>query len=197
MSSYDQTLLGDAPRATRAQLQEGYNVDLLEQPPRRTSSVRKPPPQIPAQLPPTAPLTPAIPETVPGEKFASAPYIPQAPEPRTSFWRSRKGVITVVLIALIVIGAVVGGAVGGTVKKSSNNTTGTNNPGTSGSAPFTPISVSTSTSAAETQTGTQTGVGTGTETSQAIAGGTQPPFNTTSTSAPTQSVVTANKAIAS
>ncbi|KAI6024386.1 hypothetical protein EDC04DRAFT_277993 [Pisolithus marmoratus] len=35
---------------------------------------------------------------------------------RTGFWRSRKGIITVVVIVVVIIGAVVGGAVGGSTK---------------------------------------------------------------------------------
>ncbi|KAF8439942.1 hypothetical protein L210DRAFT_2191943 [Boletus edulis BED1] len=110
MSSYDQSLLHEAPKATRAQLQEGYNVDLLaEQPVRRTPSMRNPPPSQSPQPPPVpVPLTPAIPEAGSGEKFGSPVYPPTAPKPRTSFWRTP-----------------VGGAVGGTIKKSNNKTVDT------------------------------------------------------------------------
>ncbi|KAN0080216.1 hypothetical protein V8E55_009782 [Tylopilus felleus] len=137
MSSYDQTLLDEAPRATRAQLQEGYSVDLLEQPPRRAPSVRHPPPPQsphPPPVPPVpVPVTPAIPETASREKLGSPVYAPT--KPRTSFWRTRNGIITIFAIVLIVIGAVVGGAVGGTIKKTKNvDTTGTNESSSSGSS---------------------------------------------------------------
>jgi len=126
MSSYDQNLLGEAPRATRAQLQQGYSVDLLEQPaepPRRTPSLRSPTPHVPQSGPAAiaVPLTPAIPENSSGEKFDSPVPLPTS-KPKTSFWRTRNGIITLAVLALVVIGAVVGGAVGGTVGKKSNNT---------------------------------------------------------------------------
>ncbi|KAI9457858.1 hypothetical protein HD554DRAFT_2177548 [Boletus coccyginus] len=138
MSTYDQHLLDEAPKATRAQLQEGYSVDLLEQPPRRTS-VRSPPPQTPQPGHVAVPLTP----DESGEKLSSPPAPLKA---RTSFWRTRNGVITVFVISLIVIGAVVGGAVGGTVKKSTNNGNAT---GVSSSSSVS--STSATGSAAETQ----------------------------------------------
>ncbi|KAH0834126.1 hypothetical protein J3R83DRAFT_11416, partial [Lanmaoa asiatica] len=169
MSSYDQNLLDEAPRATRAQLQEGYNVDLLEQPPRRMPSVRSPLPQTPQPAPLTVPLTPGIAETGLGEKLGAP--TPAASKPRTSFWRSRNGIIAIVLIVLIVIGAVVGGAVGGTVKKSSNNsvsTTGTGSTSSSGSSalPITPVS--NSSEATATSANTQ-GVGGGRPTPSEVS----------------------------
>jgi len=128
-------------------LQEGYSVDLLEQPPRRTPTLRNPPPP---QLPQPAQqilLTPGIAETGSGEKIGPPVYTPEAPKSQTSFWRTRNGVITVFVIVLIVIGAVVGGAVGGTVKKSNNNNVQTT--GTDG------VSSSPSTSSTATESGTQ------------------------------------------
>jgi len=161
MSSYDQNLLDEVPKATRAQLQEGYNVDLLEQPPRRTSSVRKPPPQTPQPPPGPVPLTPGIAETGsgPGEKLVSPTHTSAAAKSPTSFWRTRKGVITVFIVVVIVIGAVVGGAVGGTVKKSNNNTVGTT--GTTGNT--TSPTSSTSSTSTSTESATQ-GIGGGTTT---------------------------------
>ncbi|KIK98382.1 hypothetical protein PAXRUDRAFT_823935 [Paxillus rubicundulus Ve08.2h10] len=114
MSSYDQNLLDEAPRATRAQLQEGYSVDLLEDRPRRSLSMRKP--ATPAPTAAIVPLTPGIAETGSREKISSA-----TPASRLSFWRTRNGIITIVIIALVIIGAVVGGAVGGTAGKNSSN----------------------------------------------------------------------------
>lgn len=111
MSSYDQALLDEAPKASRAQLQQGYDADLLEQPPRRTPSVHHPHSQTPV------PLTPGVAETRPQEKITSLSHIPAKP----SFWRSRNGIITLFVIAIVVVGAVVGGAVGGTVNKHAHN----------------------------------------------------------------------------
>ncbi|KAF8840647.1 hypothetical protein BDN67DRAFT_626514 [Paxillus ammoniavirescens] len=125
MSSYDQNLLDEAPRATRAQLQEGYSVDLLEDRPRRSPSMRSP--ATPAPTTAVVPLTPGIAETGSREKFGSA-----APASRLSFWRTRNGIITIVVIAVVIVGAVVGGAVGGTVGKSSSNNNLGGSTGTSG-----------------------------------------------------------------
>lgn len=181
MSSYDQNLLDEVPKATRAQLQvrsaflfffflawahariafqEGYNVDLLEQPPRRTPSTRNPPPQAlqAAPAPVTVPLMQDAAENGSGEKFRAPTYPPSAPKPHTSFWRTRNGIITIVLVVLVVIGAVVGGAVGGTVTKGSSNKVAAS-PSASASA--------TATSASPTSTGTDDG----STATQAIAGG--------------------------
>ena len=94
------------------------------------------------------PLVPAIANAGSGEKLGSAGSIPAATTSHTSFWRSRNGVIVIVLAVLIVIGAVVGGAVGGTIKKSSKVNSGTTksaSPSNSG-LPITPVFVSTTAS---------------------------------------------------
>ncbi|KAI6023220.1 hypothetical protein BKA83DRAFT_4274106 [Pisolithus microcarpus] len=123
-NNYDQNLLVDAPEASRAQLREGYDVDLLaSRQPQRSPSVRvgpmgaaTPAPPASAAPPPPVPQVPlALAAAGNGskEQFIGA----YASKPPTGFWRSRKGIITVVVIILVVIGAVVGGAVGGTTKK--------------------------------------------------------------------------------
>ncbi|KAF9221787.1 hypothetical protein BS17DRAFT_243641 [Gyrodon lividus] len=128
MSSYDQNLLDEAPRATRAQMQEGYSVDLLEDRPRRSPSVRSPATPAPAVVP----LTPGIAETGSREKLGSAAYTPAS---RQSFWRTRNGIITIVLIAVVIVGAVVGGAVGGTAGKNSSTSNIAGSTGTTGTVP--------------------------------------------------------------
>lgn len=112
--AYDQNLLDEAPAATRAQRQEGYKVDLLDDRPTRPASTQplKPPQPIPSDTDvETSSLTQ---EKVPG----AATY---ASRPTQSFWRTRNGKITLFVIAIVVIGAVVGGAVGGTVGKIGSN----------------------------------------------------------------------------
>ncbi|KAK1230707.1 hypothetical protein PQX77_006193 [Marasmius sp. AFHP31] len=90
MSSYDHTLLGDAPALTKQMRQEGYNPDLLQsQPPPESQNQHQ---QIP-----------------PHEKPLS--------QQRSPFWRTTKGIIIIAVVILVIIGAVVGGAVGGTVGK--------------------------------------------------------------------------------
>ncbi|KAG1751756.1 hypothetical protein EDB19DRAFT_2035786 [Suillus lakei] len=119
--AYDQNLLDEAPVATRAQRQEGYNVDLLDDRPTRPAS--------------TQPLKP---QTFPGDTDVESSSVTQekiipgnasyASRPAQSFWRTRNGKITIFIVAIVVLGAVVGGAVGGTVGKigSNNNTPSSN-----------------------------------------------------------------------
>lgn len=115
--AYDQNLLDAAPAATRAQRQEGYNVDLLDDRPTRPVSTQ------PLTLPQPIPSDTDVESSslvqekdVPGA--AAATY---ASHPTKSFWRTRNGKITIFVIAIVVIGAIVGGAVGGTVGKISSN----------------------------------------------------------------------------
>ncbi|KAK0477594.1 hypothetical protein IW261DRAFT_268164 [Armillaria novae-zelandiae] len=109
MSGYDEALLADAPAATRAQLQEGYNPDILR--PNRTPPVRNdsdPDPESQSGPPTSKEHLPLSAESSP-------------PLRRIPFWRTRKGIIIIVIAVIVVIGAVVGGAVGGTVGKSSSS----------------------------------------------------------------------------
>ncbi|KAI6118421.1 hypothetical protein F5141DRAFT_1290407 [Pisolithus sp. B1] len=157
-SSYDQNLLVDAPQASRAQLREGYNVDILEGGrPRRSPSVRSPAgsatPAPPAAAPPPpvpqGPLVLAAAENGSKEQFVQSSGV-YASKPPTGFWRSRNGIITFIVIILVVIGAVVGGAVGGTTKKaparssssSSAAPSASSNGGVIGSTPSTVASAS-------------------------------------------------------
>ncbi|KAI6118420.1 hypothetical protein F5141DRAFT_618358 [Pisolithus sp. B1] len=127
---YDQNLLVDAPEASRAQLQEGYNVNILEGGrTQRSPSVRSPVGSAtPAPPPPVpqGPLVLAAAENGSKEQFVESGGA-YASKPRTGFWRSRNGTITIFVIILVVIGAVVGGAVGGTAKKAPVNSTGISN----------------------------------------------------------------------
>ncbi|KAG2112606.1 uncharacterized protein F5147DRAFT_771147 [Suillus discolor] len=148
--AYDQNLLDAAPAATRAQRQEGYNVDLLDERPTRPTS--------------TQPLT--LPQPIPSDTDVESSSLVQekdvpgaathASHPPQSFWRTRNGKITIFVIAIVVIGAIVGGAVGGTVGKISSNN---NAPPSSGETP------ATSTSA----TNTDAGVAPDTSTQQPVS----------------------------
>jgi len=111
--AYDQALLDEAPAATRAQRQEGYNVDLLDSRPTRPLSTQ------PLQ-PTPPPITPRVTDI---ESFSKENIVPPiyAQKSTQSFWRSRNGFITMFVIAVVVLGAVIGGAVGETVGKNSNN----------------------------------------------------------------------------
>jgi len=113
---YDENLLEEAPAATRAQLQEGYNVDLLdERRPQRSRSTH-----VPNATPPVSSTTPRpnVPVLGSQEKFQERGSSPSpSSKKRLPFWRTTAGIITIVVVVIVIIGAVVGGAVGGTVGK--------------------------------------------------------------------------------
>jgi len=92
MSSYDQKLLATAPVATKELLQGGYRTDILNSSPGKT----------------TPPLVPSDPERA----VVSKEYVP-AP-PHLPFWRTRKGMMIIFVVGIVILGAVIGGAVGGT-----------------------------------------------------------------------------------
>ncbi|KAI5991188.1 hypothetical protein EDD15DRAFT_933345 [Pisolithus albus] len=144
-NNYDQNLLVDAPEASRAQLREGYDVDLLEsRPPQRSQSVRISP--MGAATPAPPPPVPQVPLVLAGagngskEQFVGA----YASKPPTGFWRSRNGIITAIVIILVVIGAVVGGAVGATTKKTLSHSSAAPDDGTA------PVASATSTTGSST-----------------------------------------------
>ncbi|KAK2460416.1 hypothetical protein APHAL10511_007581 [Amanita phalloides] len=130
--SYDESLLRSAPAATREQLQEGYNADLLATPV-RSKSVHKPGPirQVPSGAAPPIPPAPlrsgtaseieqgTIPGANPTNSYTALGEKAAEGEKRP-FWRSKAGIIVVIIVIVVVIGAVVGGAVGGTVSRHSN-----------------------------------------------------------------------------
>jgi len=102
MSSYDESLL-KGTGVSRAQRQEGYDVELLNQH---------------QETPPTAPHV-----TLPNESNKEAPYSPALNErrdmraPKRAWYRTKGGLIGLVILGIIIIAAVVGGAVGGTHHK--------------------------------------------------------------------------------
>jgi len=140
--SYDESLLREAPAATREQLQEGYNPDLLIAPTRHKSERH----HSPLQSTPPGAAPPALPafshgsgmeqgNVVPvGKSFNSYDLLNEKPPEgsrSTSFWGSTKGKIVIgIIVALVIIGAVIGGAVGGTVgKKKTSKSTALSTPG--------------------------------------------------------------------
>jgi len=143
--AYDQNLLDAAPAATRAQRQEGYNVDLLDDRPTRPVS--------------TQPLT--LPQPIPSDTDVESSSLVQekdvpgaatyASHPTKSFWRTRNGKITIFVIAIVVIGAIVGGAVGGTVGKISSNNKAPQSVPTSSTTPSPPGETATTSISTTTQ----------------------------------------------
>ncbi|KAH7882738.1 hypothetical protein F5I97DRAFT_312170 [Phlebopus sp. FC_14] len=157
---YDQNLLDEAPKATRAQRQEGYNVDLLdERPARRSPSMRSPSTPAPNALP----VTPGVAESGSREKFApGAPNSVYTPAPRKSFWKTRNGIITLAVITLVILGAVIGGAVGGTMgAKKNNNVVSGGTTGSQSDVPNASSSIPLSSSSTATSSQAQQGVGQG------------------------------------
>ncbi|KAG2078593.1 hypothetical protein BDR04DRAFT_1138187 [Suillus decipiens] len=104
--AYDQNLLDEAPVATKAQRQEGYNVDLLDDRPVRPTSTQ--PLQSPRTIPSDVDLESS---SLTREKIVPGVSATHASRPTQSFWRTRNGKITIFVVAIIIIGAVVGGAV--------------------------------------------------------------------------------------
>ncbi|KAJ3509641.1 hypothetical protein NLJ89_g5111 [Agrocybe chaxingu] len=97
---YDANLLAQTPAATKAQLQGGYNADILNEK--------------------TTPSPPSRRTTGDVEAARPTPAAAPPPPPKTPFYRTRKGVIIIVVALIVVIAAVVGGAVGGTRNRSSS-----------------------------------------------------------------------------
>lgn len=145
--AYDQNLLDEAPVATKAQRQEGYNVDLLDDRPVRPTSTQ--PLQSPRTIPSDVDLESS---SLTREKIVPGVAATHASRPTQSFWRTRNGKITIFVVAIIIIGAVVGGAVGGTVGKTSSN----NNIASTGTQPMNSTSSSNSMSGSTASDGSIT-----------------------------------------
>jgi len=128
MPSYDEKLLASAPKATKAQLQDGYNSDLL------------------AEKPSTQAVDPEaanrIQTPVQGQEFT--PFTKK----KGPFYTTKKGIIIiVVLVVAVIIAAVVGGVVGSR-NKSQNSVAGADENG-SGSRSTSSASSSASSSVAQ------------------------------------------------
>jgi len=101
-NGYDQGLLAAAPKPTKAERQEGYNVDLLEEGSR------------------TAPVAHST-DLEHGNKEAYP--ISKDSEPPIPFYRTKKGkIIIAVVVAIVVIAAAVGGGVGASKKSNKSDT---------------------------------------------------------------------------
>ncbi|KAF9508056.1 hypothetical protein BS47DRAFT_1350784 [Hydnum rufescens UP504] len=142
-TGYDENLVASVPAASRADMQAGYNLDLLEN--------REPTPALPRNVP----ASPGVPDPViPGHAFESdveygnnSTTIPKEyasaedglldHKRTTSFWRTTRAKVTLaVLIAVVIIAAVIGGAVGATAGKKSSHTNATTAPSPSHSSPL-------------------------------------------------------------
>ncbi|RDX45996.1 hypothetical protein OH76DRAFT_1407333 [Lentinus brumalis] len=116
MSGYDERLLANAPVATRAEKQEGYNIDLLdEHKPAGIRSTSTTPPPVPALSPDASRA-----ETGGYANSTRGGYSSVAASTKP-WYKTRKWLIIFLIAAIVVIAAVVGGAVGGTVGHHSNS----------------------------------------------------------------------------
>jgi len=121
---YDERLLASVPAASRAERQEGYNVNLLDSEPQNSSPTTRKPPSNLGHANGT--------EAVHSSKEAlPRPYEPAKYDSKPKPWyRQGKWRIAMLIGAVVVIGAVVGGAVGGTVGHNKNNTNTSTGPST-------------------------------------------------------------------
>ncbi|KAF8624302.1 hypothetical protein AX15_005933 [Amanita polypyramis BW_CC] len=137
-SSYDESLLRDAPVATREQLQEGYNPDILIAPTRHRS-VHHPQPiqQTPSGAAPPVPPVPLSSSTdleqgntIPGGNSSNA-YSPLNEKldrgRRKPFWRTTGGIVAIIIVILIILGGAIGGGVGGTRKHGNSQLSSSSN----------------------------------------------------------------------
>ncbi|KAF8494380.1 hypothetical protein F5888DRAFT_1805562 [Russula emetica] len=125
-ATYDHTLLSSVPGPTKAERQEGYNVDLLDEGRDR----RVPSPPVPNRLPTDQqPLTDGY---SPGAVALLAHKEGQLENgvgptvAKGQWYRTRWGITAIVIVIVLIIGGIVGGVVGGTHHSShkSNNGNG-------------------------------------------------------------------------
>jgi len=133
MPTYDEKLLADAPEVTKADLQDGYNPDLLREPTvKRTTSARV------APIPPRSNSEPHHHHPLDDLESSATPLQPkEAPydtglgRKKQPFWRTTKGIVIMGLVFLaIILAAVLGGVLGS--KKKGNNVNVGNGGGQSG-----------------------------------------------------------------
>jgi hypothetical protein len=126
-ASYDHTLLSSVPDPTRAEKQEGYNVGLLEASRNRSD----PPPANGAVSDHNGGVLDYSPGAVSYARKEDPPttsdYEPV--EKRVPWYRTKKGVIGIVVALLVIIAAAVGGGVGGTRHSSHSSKNGDSSTG--------------------------------------------------------------------
>jgi len=140
--NYDENLASLAPAATKAQLQSGYNPDLLVE-------KQTPPPSRQDLAPSRGPER---------ERELES----QSPPPKQPFYRTTKGIIIIAVAIIVIIAAVVGGAVGGSKKHTSAATTsnGQGSPDGGAPAPANSTAVANSQVAGSTISGTGSSIAT-------------------------------------
>ncbi|KIJ24661.1 hypothetical protein M422DRAFT_39064, partial [Sphaerobolus stellatus SS14] len=142
-AGYDQSLLQATPEVTRAERQEGYNVDLLNDDgrprPQRSATQRTAASHSQSVRAASARESARHPSAFPGKEA----YVPSLPVPITAaptrstnvpWFRTTRGIIALAIIVIVIVGAVVGGAVGGTVGHKNKNASGQTSSSTPASA---------------------------------------------------------------
>ncbi|KAI0291564.1 hypothetical protein BC826DRAFT_1022502 [Russula brevipes] len=109
--SYDHTLLSSVPGPTRAEKQEGYRVDLLDESRER----REPTPPNGAPSDSHGPTTTGnIPDAAGNARKEDSASSHEPVVKRAPWYRTRWGIGVIVLILFLIIGGIVGGVVAGT-----------------------------------------------------------------------------------
>jgi len=132
LASYDHTLLSSVPGPTRAEKQEGYNVGLLE------DSRDRGDPSPPANGTASEHHGGVLDYSPGAVSYARKEDPPttndyEPVDKRVPWYRTRKGIIGIVVAILVIIAAAVGGGVGGTRHSSHSTHNSSGNIGQSGS----------------------------------------------------------------
>lgn len=98
--------ISSLPPVDSAQKQAGYDVDILRLPDTgRLHSLEH-------EGTPSTSLGVKVEEAIPTAATGS-----RASGPKPPFWRTKRGIVLLVVLTVVIVGAIVGGAVGGTVAK--------------------------------------------------------------------------------
>lgn len=173
--TYDENLLAEAPEVTKADLQDGYNPDLLHEPTvARKNTTRG------LSTPPRSNSDPHLQHyPLPNKDIESLATPLQPPQdryekPRKPFWRTKKAIIFIAILGiLIILAAVLGGVLGSRKKGNANVATDSGNgssqlPGQGAGSP----SAGTASSVTSTsQTTRVPGAGSGAQGSPTSSGG--------------------------
>jgi len=109
--AYDPSLLASAPKATSAMKQGGYDPQLLQDPVSTRSADNL-----------SGKEYPPYPSSAAHDRAAGLPSSnPNTPQRKPAFWRTRNGIILLVLLGIVVLAAIIGGAVGGSKAHKNGN----------------------------------------------------------------------------
>ncbi|KAL5520397.1 hypothetical protein ACEPAG_9621 [Sanghuangporus baumii] len=122
-TSYDKALLDEAPEVTPEQRQRFYDADLLNDDRRRDGGALPAGAAAPIGARSDTDLEAGVVHGTRSKEYTQLPPSSTAFRSltKTPWYKTRKGIIGLVILAIIIIGAVVGGAVGGTVGKDDDN----------------------------------------------------------------------------